>query len=349
MNQTQEATRNKPRDPSAEPNLDILRAMAVGFVLYAHVAGRDPFVRTAIGRFGVLIFFVHTSLVLMSSLERVGLEGPGMFAVFYVRRAFRLYPLSVFAVLLAALVHAPSFADEPYRALTPGQLWSNVLLVQNLTRSPSNPGPLWSLPYEVQMYLLLPCIYLLVRARSGRAVFALWAAVALVCIPSLPAWLSVGNFAPCFLGGILAWRMRRRNWMPSWLWPLLITVACALFCQPYLDRKYAGWLVCLLLGGSIPQFRPAGNRAVVFLAHSVAKYSYGIYLSHEPLLWLVFRHLQMPRLLRWAVFPLLLVLVPVAAYHLIEDPCIKLGASLAKKLGKRMAAPARPAATAVES
>lgn len=341
INPTQELTRSKLGAASVEPNLDILRSMAVGCVLYSHVAGFDSFVRTGIGRYGVLIFFVHTSLVLMLSLERLRLNGAGLFATFYVRRAFRVYPLSVVAVLLTVLLRIPAFASDPYRAVPLGQLLSNFLLTQNLTQSPSVVGPLWSLPYEIQMYVLLPAIFLLFRGRSAWAALGLWAVTALVCAPTLPAWLSVGNFAPCFLGGILAWRVRRKDWILGWLWPLFIAAGCASFAFARFDRKYTGWLACLLLGAAVPLFRPVANRAVVFMAHSVAKYSYGIYLAHEPLLWLAFRHFHGPKLLKWAVFLPLLVVVPVAVFHLIESPCIKLGTRLAKRLGERMEARAK--------
>src|SRR5579864_4746600 len=58
------------------PNLDLLRATAVFCVVLSHVAvfeGRaylGPLNLQGLGIFGVLIFFVHTCLVLMLSLER---------------------------------------------------------------------------------------------------------------------------------------------------------------------------------------------------------------------------------------------------------------------------------------
>jgi len=56
---------------------------------------------TSFGLFGVLIFFVHTCLVLMYSMERSGLNGSSLHKDFYIRRVFRIYPLSILAVGVA--------------------------------------------------------------------------------------------------------------------------------------------------------------------------------------------------------------------------------------------------------
>jgi len=60
-----------------ERSLDVLRASAVLMAILDHTMKIHrwalPFVTTwTIGRLGVLIFFVHTSLVLVSSIERGG-------------------------------------------------------------------------------------------------------------------------------------------------------------------------------------------------------------------------------------------------------------------------------------
>ena len=61
-------------------NLDLLRAIAVLLVLAQHVGSKMHIehiawapTRCPLGLFGVLLFFVHTSLVLMYSMERSGL------------------------------------------------------------------------------------------------------------------------------------------------------------------------------------------------------------------------------------------------------------------------------------
>ena len=82
---------------ASSTNLDFLRAVAVLFVVFFHIGlvfveQRLPGGFHQIGRWGVLIFFVHTSFVLMWSLERqerVSLGGR-LAAAFWTRRAFRI-------------------------------------------------------------------------------------------------------------------------------------------------------------------------------------------------------------------------------------------------------------------
>jgi peptidoglycan/LPS O-acetylase OafA/YrhL len=110
-----------------------------------------PFQVFQVARFGVLIFFVHTSLVLLFSLERSAYSQPLTALNFYVRRIFRIYPLSILAVLAMVVLAIPRQPDVPYEALTRMELLANLTLTQNLGHLVSSPVTLWSLPWEVQM------------------------------------------------------------------------------------------------------------------------------------------------------------------------------------------------------
>lgn len=124
-------------------NLNILRSTAVSLVLLNHVlriwglkhgilSFHDEFAR-CLGRLGVLLFFVHTSLVLSFSLERIGSRGWQLFRTFLVRRAFRLYPLSIVCILVIFAFQIPSM---PYRRFVPyswGGWLSNLALTTDLT------------------------------------------------------------------------------------------------------------------------------------------------------------------------------------------------------------------------
>src|SRR6266850_6458014 len=148
----------------ASTNLDFLRSMAVLMVLFDHICRHHHLDRLGrfavadIGIFGVLLFFVHTSLVLMFSMQRSGQLGLALMKNFYMRRFFRIYPLSVLTVLAAVALHLHANGRGIDFGPRPGslELISNLFLIQNLTYSPSIVGPLWTLPLEVQMYVFLP-------------------------------------------------------------------------------------------------------------------------------------------------------------------------------------------------
>src|SRR5271168_3671117 len=100
-----------PISRGASPNLDFLRSMAVLMVLADHLTRHfhldrlGPLEFANLGIFGVLLFFVHTSLVLMHSMRRSGLNGIDLAKEFYIRRFFRIYPLSIVTILAAVALH----------------------------------------------------------------------------------------------------------------------------------------------------------------------------------------------------------------------------------------------------
>src|SRR5256885_16216755 len=91
------ATHDSTKTVLPERNLDVLRAVAVLLVLADHVFAATAHAsgtwnwNWAVGRLGGLLFFVHTSLVLMSSLEGGG-SAPGWAKRFYLRSPFRILP-----------------------------------------------------------------------------------------------------------------------------------------------------------------------------------------------------------------------------------------------------------------
>src|SRR5260221_4516546 len=135
-------------------NLDVLRAIAVMCVFSAHLlhfnGGQVPFTefQRHLGQLGVLMFFVHTSLVLMFSLERTRLAGGALFFSFYTRRAFRIYPFSIVCVLLLYFIHYPPDLTLSYTAWTHKELVANLTLTQNLFPGHSLLAVLWTLPLE---------------------------------------------------------------------------------------------------------------------------------------------------------------------------------------------------------
>ncbi len=316
-------------------NLDILRSLAVLFVVISHLPISASMIGThhynvqALGLFGVSIFFVHTCLVLMRSLERQSAEfGERHLAlIFFIRRAFRIYPLSIAVVLLLCAVARPSL----------GIIASNLLLIQNLMGHPSIPGALWSLPFEVQMYILLPALYILVNRSTQKATGYLWAlwlgSVALVII----AWRAGLNyhlikFIPCFLPGVLAFTMRKSPCQRSPVVLFLyVGIMAALFPWAVahgMKENILAWPVCLGLGLLIPGCREIEPALIQKTGKLIARYSYGIYLVHGPCIDFSFGHARAP-LIEWAVFIFSTTVLSYLAYHEIEKPGIELGRRIA--------------------
>jgi peptidoglycan/LPS O-acetylase OafA/YrhL len=83
-------------------------------------------------------------------------------------------------------------------------------------------------------------------------------------------------------------------------------------------------------------FRQLRAQWIVVPSKIIAKYSYGIYLTHPFAIvigmYLLRGHSLWIQLLAEAV-PL--VVLPVAAYHLLEHPLIQIGARLAKQAEQR--------------
>ena len=326
-----------------EANLDVLRSIAVLAVLALHLAQLHVVQSQAWhrwGRFGVLIFFVHTSLVLMMSLERLASRHSGIAAPFYVQRAFRIYPLSILCVLVVVLCHIPvDIYSIRYERPSAFKLISNVLLAQN-TGVGSVSGPLWSLPYEMQMYVALPFLYRLLKRRPEwwmiSALIAL--SVGLGSIQLLSPFGKVAQFVPCFMGGILAFwlRWRQQAVLPAGLWPVwVIGLGFAYQSLSFFGDSFAA---CLILGASVGWFRDLNPGFGAALTHQIAKYSYGIYLAHSPLIWFCFRTLPVgSEAASWVLFLLLLPLVVAALFHGVESPLIV--------LGKKLTAPLSPSGT----
>lgn len=330
--------------PSA--NLDVLRSLAVSFVVISHLlldksvvnpGGYDTHI---LGTLGVLIFFVHTCLVLMFSLDRqANMRGssPGTVS-FLVVRAFRIYPLSIVVVVLLSLIGRMHCGTEP----TLFTFLSNIFLIQNLTGSANVTPVLWSLPYEFQMYFFLPVLYIWSRCSgkySSSGIAALWcASVALVLVFwTIGIDFSLIKFFPCFLPGVLAFCQRRlpRSFSPG---VLFAYVGAAAILYPSLIGRGANatvlsWLICLVLGILIPRCREIQSGLARTVGSVIARYSYGIYLVHDPLRYFSFHYLKgISPFTAWSIFVFGVAGLSYFAYHFIEKPGIELGRAAVNRL-----------------
>ena len=346
-------------------NLDLLRSFAVLLVVGFHLAKffnwrAGPLRLTDFGLLGVMLFFVHTTLVLMFSLERMSGEfGEPLFVPFMIRRCFRIYPLAVLVVLLAYFLRIPSdlqFGKFNLLHQSVGNLAANLFLVQNVTLQKANPGVLWSLPLELQMYVALPALFLFaswVRPWWGMIAFwfstvALWFAVGTFS-GTLPlseggirspaeALLKFTRFVPCFLPGIVAYKLwGRSRVLPASFWLIFLALCCGAFL--WLSGKEAietGWLICLAIGLGVSFFREMRENIVTRIAQRVARYSYGMYLLHYFAIWVgfvVFRSASWPA--KVCIFIAILGSLSVLLYHAVEAPLIAVGVNVSRRFTRR--------------
>ena len=325
-------------------NLDFIRAVAVISVVLEHtlmayqVQRVGPWPSNWIGVVGVFVFFVHTSLVLMWSLERK----PHTLD-FYVRRLFRIYPLALLAIAVTLLLHVPvSGAGPGYFTFQPlpevQQLLPTLLLLPNLYKGYMPVGVMWSLPYEVQMYLALPLVFFFIRQNfSVWPLLLFWSFIVVLCdrlFHGVPH-----NFFLCipyFLPGVIAYVGfgRWKAFLPAWSLPFTLAAGWAWFLHNPGWRKAD--VLCLGLGLLLPLFHQLKAPALVRGSHVVAKYSYGAYLSHPFAIVLgLYCMPHAPLVLQLLTIVLGTVLSSVAAYHLLEAPMIRVGSRLAQMAERR--------------
>ena len=220
------------------------------------------------------------------------------------------------------------------------------------------------------MYALLPALFLwLRRAASLRAALTGWFVAALIAVgeyclrgggQELESRLLTRYF-PCFMGGLLAWQLLKRcsPRFPGWSWPIYLLAVIASYrflwaikafgfssvlhwsrmrgprlqhtWPPYVDLIVEG-ILCACVGLSIPRFQQIRSRWFKTASKLIARYSYGIYLSHSPVIWLCFGIFNTgSKALNLTASLLVTAALSIAAYHLLEDPCIQLGKRISTK------------------
>ncbi len=318
-------------------NLDVVRSIAVFMVVLRHVLGILGVERIGIidvqfvGIFGVLLFFILTAHVLMFSLERMRRDRSSLFLLYFdfiVRRIFRIFPLSICVV--GFLFILSRFGSVPgVRHLSVYEAIANLFLVQNFTGAPDIIGTLWSLPIEVQMYLFLPLIFFVVRDRSLRVTALVYVIAVLSAVVFYKATFGhVARYAPCFFPGVVTYVLVSK--VPKKIFPfsvLLVGLVIAWLSYQLLGRwsqTVGGFPACLALGLLFPFVSESKSDLLISICKSIAKYSYGIYLIHIPVLAVCFL-LPFPAFLKLIVFFVATWLLSVLAYKLIEDPMIRFG------------------------
>ncbi len=206
---------------------------------------------------------------------------------FYIRRIFRIYPAAIVIVLITVLFKLPAmhtgFATGfVYPRPSLYDVVCNLLLLQNL-HGIQIVGVMWSLPLEMQMYIVLPVLFFFViRYRALWTLLLLWL-LTVVTLQSIfrtyaSPPMNLVTCGPYFLPGVMAYIGfgSRKPILPAWSFPLFLLGLTAVFLYTSPSLTHAWWF-CLILGVSVPFFKQVRMEAVRKIVQKIAQYSYGIY------------------------------------------------------------------------
>ncbi len=278
-----------------------------------------------------------------------------------IRRFLRIYPPYLAVVALGILIEwfrSHYFGEQITSA---SKILATVLMIQNYGSEPGQMGvnpSLWSLPVELELYLVYPFFYwLLMRNGIKRSMVV----VGLVSLGALGLFLStnlhtlynnlnyIGNFAIYWIiwcaGALLAeWVKRDRlpRWQP-WLWIVMaLTFSIAMvsyFLKLFIgiqELVWAGFYFLVILWG-LTQKDPlkflSSRMRKLFL--SIGLISYSLYLIHFPFfklcgaIWINIFGTKPANFLIPLFFCIVCIPLAYAFYLYIEAPSHRLARKLA--------------------
>jgi peptidoglycan/LPS O-acetylase OafA/YrhL len=321
--------------PGRVVGLDGIRGLAALFVVLNHVFERAwpgypgagyPGANHAplwaawmlYGRFAVVVFIALSGFSLGLGPARTGWRFKSI-ATYAHRRAWRILPPYWAALGFSLLITWCVLAQPGWRRPDGKSVVVYGLFVQDVFSTGSPNRAFWSIAIEVQLYILLPLLLILVRRVSARAMVGLVAAIVVtvgVLGPHVPLMNSAlvkftPDLAVLFAVGLLAAgivtadeRIRSRPWAGYALAatvPVVVLMAVKgaawsnlnLF---WLDLAWAPAVGCLLaaIGASRP--RPVVRFLDSRLPRTLGSCSYSLYLTHLPIVIAVAYGLVLPHI-----------------------------------------------------
>ena len=301
-------------------DIEVLRAVAVIFVLFQHLGNLFPWSSPILeilyfyagGTFGVDLFFAVSGFVIARDLIPRLLSAPDRtmawrtVLAFWLRRMWRLWPsawLWLGLTLLAVLVFNQSGAFGSVEANVEATFagvfqYANVRFAQNfMVREIGASFVYWSLSLEEQFYLLFPLLILLLRRQLGWALLAI--ALIQICMPRNHPYLMMFRTDALALGILLALWSHKASWkrvLPVFLalgrgGSLCLALACicvmALLSSRLELTRYAIGIIAILsaflvLMASYDRDLLLPHRRLKKMLLWTGERSYAIYLIHVP-------------------------------------------------------------------
>ncbi len=363
-----QALRTAARSRPYFPALDGLRAVCVLLVMTSHVRqgwaeARPGLFDVLHGALGVSVFFVLSGFLITLLCLREESETGGVdFRAFYLRRAFRLFPLYYLVlgvyVALVLVLHL-----DPRRAAFRQALPYYMTYLQELPHFFGNgTAPFeisWSLGIEEKFYVVWPALAFAlthgVTRRFGVAAGVL--ALTLGAAPALGAPVNViavfRDYGVIGLGCALALvvfddRTRgavaglARGWVP------LVAIAAVALSRG--DVLVVGVATALALPALVVQAgRVSGALACGPLVW-LGQRSYGVYLVHQLTLGIARKFVRVPagdanEFLTFVVGLALTIPVVAVLYRAVERPLIGVGRRLGQRRARAAATPDVPLAS----
>jgi peptidoglycan/LPS O-acetylase OafA/YrhL len=285
---------------------------------------------------GVVVFFLVSGYIITRVLYH---ERP---AVFFIKRFFRIYPLYISAVLTHVALLSWTGQTVPSATVLSQQL----LLIGDLFHTPYALGDVeWTLRIEAAFYLVMGLLSVL-GFWHRRQYFLRWSLLLAVpalgfCAP-IPSWdhwsrSHVTNYGLFLLLGA-AFYLTETGRPRRWFLPLMGTAVLAQYyllminyAMVWQDAHFAV-LGCALFSGCwfLRNAFPV-NTPILFLSGL----TYSVYLFHQWSWSFLIDLVQMagvPWVPRFVQVLLLLCLTCVLVSRLIEQPSVRLGRALARRL-----------------
>ena len=338
-------------DQSRNNNFNLIRFISASLVLYSHHfilvnTGNniEPFsnVGMTLGQIAVDIFFITSGLLITASYYA------NTSLLSFVRaRILRIYPALIICVLFCILIVGTIYTTLPLSEYfsdpqTFKFLKRNSLLINDITyelpgvftenhvKNAIN-GSLWTLPYEVKMYAILPLILIFTGFISKKLNITWLVKYLLLVLTVASIILNTFNqdngvidhftrlFSLFFTGAsVYLWRDKiHLSWKAFFL--CFIALVFAYFSPKHFLLIYSFCLPYILL---VVAYAPSG---FIRKFNTFGDYSYGIYIYAFP----VQQSLVAikPELSNFAIFLLsfvITILLAIMSWHFIERPFLKL-------------------------
>ena len=267
--------------------------------------------------FSVDLFFVISGFLITSVLDRTR-DADHPVRTFYARRALRIIPL-FYAFLLLVLVFMRGLPEEIVG--TPGSMTWHFLFLSNIPASMRFEtfgamfSPFWSLAVEQQFYLFWPLVILILPRRFSIRICLALIGTSVVTRMVLPfivpieaaAALTPGRLDGLAAGSIVALLRRQKpETLASWkrvmrfagftfvaAQPAVFLVyswhakAGAIFWIAFMPFVASIFFAAAVAGLSLRRDTSSPRWLVSPVLTSIARYSYGMYAFHLPLIYLL--------------------------------------------------------------